>query len=291
MNMNMNVKEQLRLNGYAVIHNVLTPAEVAEAKLQFHNWRNSVPDLDRIHQKCDPHGIYKHHQVGHQRHAWYVRTRPGVRKVFEEIWDTKDLACSYDGSCWMPGDEKVPKDSFWCHSDQAPTQEGTVCVQGIVGLTDNKEKTLVVWRRTHTIHREFFEAIGRGKDSARWQRVPNEYEKKLAPLRIALHIPAGAIALWDSRTFHQNQYGNDSKEERVVQYVCMLPKSDPLYRKSAAKRRKYFEERRTTSHWPYPLKVSGLQPQTYGDPTLRIDYDSLPAPNLDDLMPLIEPLV
>jgi hypothetical protein len=291
MNMNMNVKEQLRLNGYAVIHNVLTPAEVAEAKLQFHNWRNSVPDLDRIHQKCDPHGIYKHHQVGHQRHAWYVRTRPGVRKVFEEIWDTKDLACSYDGSCWMPGDEKAPKDSFWCHSDQAPTQEGTVCVQGIVGLTDNKEKTLVVWHRTHTIHRELFEAIGRGKDSARWQRVPNEYEKKLAPLRIALHIPAGSIALFDARTFNQNQYGNESKVERVVQYVCMLPKSDPLYRKSAAKRRKYFEERRTTSHWPYPLKVSGLQPQTYGDPTLRIDYDSLPAPNLDDLMPLIEPLV
>ena len=49
------------------------------------------------------------------------------------------------------------------------------------------------------------------------------------------------------------------------------------------KRLKYYEERRTTSHWPYPLHVNGLQPQTYGNADLLIDYTKIIKPNLADL--------
>ena len=31
------------------------------------------------------------------------------------------------------------------------------------------------------------------------------------------------------------------------------------------KRRNYFNNRRTTSHWAYPIRVNGLQAQTYGN--------------------------
>ena len=41
------------------------------------------------------------------------------------------------------------------------------------------------------------------------------------------------------------------------------------------KRQKYFIEKRTTSHWAYPVKVNGLQPQTYGKKELLIDYSKL----------------
>ena len=41
------------------------------------------------------------------------------------------------------------------------------------------------------------------------------------------------------------------------------------------KRQKYFIERRTTSHWPAPIKVVGLQPNTYGNNDLLIDYNKL----------------
>ena len=48
------------------------------------------------------------------------------------------------------------------------------------------------------------------------------------------------------------------------------------------KRLQYFEEQRTTSHWPYPIKVNGLQPRTYGDKSKLIDYDSLPINDLSE---------
>ena len=47
------------------------------------------------------------------------------------------------------------------------------------------------------------------------------------------------------------------------------------------KRRDYFNARRTTSHWPYPIKVNGLQPRNYGNPELSIDYNKLIKPNLE----------
>jgi len=49
------------------------------------------------------------------------------------------------------------------------------------------------------------------------------------------------------------------------------------------KRLKYFNERRTTSHWPCPIKVNGKQPQTYGNDSLLINYDNLTEPNLEDI--------
>lgn len=287
----MNYRKQLREQGYVVVPDVLTTDEVSEAKRAFYEWKSCIAGMDKIHKKCDPHGIYKHHEVGHQRHAWYVRTRPGVRGVFERIWGTRNLAVSFDGCCWIPSTTKSMKDNFWCHSDQAPSQDGTICYQGLVGLTSNKSKTLVVWRKTHRIHKAFFNAIGRGRSSIKWQRVPNEYEERLKPLRVEVEVPEGAMAVWDSRTFHQNQYGNDSSEERLVQYVCMMPKTCKSYLSSRTKRLKYFREKRTTSHWPYPVKVNGLQPRNYGDQSLAIDYSALPQPHISDMMDLIRPML
>ena len=72
----------------------------------------------------------------------------------------------------------------------------------------------------------------------------------------------------------------------------MLPKDSQLNTKAMQKkRRKYFDERRTTSHWPYPMTVNGKQPQTYGDDSKRIDYDTLRKPALDDLMTEIDKLL
>ena len=45
---------------------------------------------------------------------------------------------------------------------------------------------------------------------------------------------------------------------------------------------KYFTERRTTSHWPYSLHVNGLQPHTFGNNNLLVDYSKITPPQLDD---------
>ena len=102
----------------------------------------------------------------------------------------------------------------------------------------------------------------------------------------------GDLVIWDSRTFHQNRYGEPNSEERIVQYLCYLPKSHIKNTKSQIeKRKKYFEELRTTSHWPCPLKVNSLQPQTYGDDSKLIDYELLVKPDLSNYMETIEKLI
>lgn len=288
----MDIQKELDAKGYCVVPDVLTPDEVAYTYDLFKNWQTTIPDHNQIHSAMNPHGIYKHHEAGHARHAWFVRTRPAVQDVFRTLWGTDDLIVSYDGGCYIPANCRK-QDKCWTHTDQAPNVKGRQCYQGFVALTSNTERTFVCYEGTHAIHERYFQEkeISHSKN---WQLIPpGDLEAVAASAKRVLRVPAGAMVLWDSRTFHQNQYGDPgSAEERLVQYVCYLPRSHPKHTAPmAAKRRKYFAERRTTSHCPAPVSVNGKQPQTYGDPTKRIDYSLLAPPELDDLLPEIEKLV
>tara|TARA_B110000261_G_C13022425_1_gene332668 strand:+ start:163 stop:1020 length:858 start_codon:yes stop_codon:yes gene_type:complete len=282
---------ELKENGYTIIHNVLSAKEVTHSLKMFYSWKETVPNHDIIHKECDPHGIYKYNQAGHQDFAWFIRTRPSVKNVFETVWHTNELTVSFDGSCFIPK-EFDGQDKFWCHSDQSPKYNFFKCYQGLVALTDNKERTLVVWDKTHLTHHEYFKNIGREKDPSNWQRIPNEDEDTLKPLKRVLHVPAGSMVLWDSRLFHQNQYGPAGCEERVVQYVCMLPKNVKTNSAHQQKKRQlYFDTKRMTSHYPYPIKVNSLQSRHWGNPDLVIDYNALREPDLSDYMTQIKELL
>ena len=59
-------------------------------------------------------------------------------------------------------------------------------------------------------------------------------------------------------------------------------------------RRRYFNTKRTTNHWPYPMNAIPKQPNTYNyyfNDNIEIDYNKLPIPILDDLMEKIENLL
>ena len=277
----MNAKIELATQGYAIIENVISPAQVATAKQYFADWLSANPDLKAKHRKIDPHGIFKYGEVGHQRHAWYLKTLAEVQNPFRTLWDTSELTTGFDGSCWIPSDFSA-KDKIWTHTDQAPDTIGLACVQGFVALTSNEERTLVVYEGSHLLHESYM----REKNLTgikNWQLIEHDYLARIADRKRVLKVSAGSLVLWDSRTFHQNQYGK-AGEERIVQYVCFLPKAHKSNSKSQqAKRVKYFEERRTTSHWPYPLNVNGKQPRNYGDKELIIDYAQLTPPDLTDL--------
>lgn len=281
----------LRQNGYVVIPDILNKEEIDIASSMFYNWKSTIKDHDKIHNACDPHGIYKHHEIGHQEHAWFIRTRPKVKEVFACLWGTNDLVVSFDGCCWIPKSCNK-KDNFWCHSDQSPLVDEFICAQGIVSLTNNKERTLVIWQNTHLIHSQFLKIVNNKDPKANWQKIPEKYKEILNPLRRVLNVPAGSLVLWDSRVFHQNQYGSANCEERLVQYICMLPKNSEkntvLMQK---KRRDYLNKKRTTSHWPYPIKVNGLQPRNYGNPDLIINYSQLIPPNLEKYADQINELI
>jgi ectoine hydroxylase-related dioxygenase (phytanoyl-CoA dioxygenase family) len=275
------VKMAMATNGYAIIENALSPAQVATAKQYFTEWLSANPQLKEKHRKIDPHGIFKFAEVGHQRHAWYLKTLEEVQAPFRALWGTDELTTGFDGSCWIPSDYSG-KDKIWTHTDQAPDTKGLVCIQGFVALTSNVERTLVVYEGSHLLHESYMKEKNiTGKKN--WELIEHTYLARIADRKKVLKISAGSLVLWDSRTFHQNQYGKVG-EERMVQYVCFLPKAHKSNSKSQQEKRiKYYNDRRTTSHWPYPLKVNGLQPRTYGDQTLLIDYSELNTPDLADL--------
>ena len=276
----LQAKADLALQGYAILENVLTPQQVATATQYFKDWLAANPTLVENHKKNDPHGIFKFAEVGHQKHAWYLKTLPEVQLPFQVLWDTPDLTTGFDGSCWIPPLFNS-RDSIWTHTDQAPDTKGLTCVQGFVALTSNTQRTLVVYEGSHLLHAPYMADHGiTGKNN--WLLIDHAYLASIAHRKKVLTVPAGSLVLWDSRTFHQNQYGTPG-EERLVQYVCFLPKQHPMNTPAMRKKRvKYFQERRTTSHWPYPLRVNGKQPQTYGDNTRAIDYAQLAPPDLTE---------
>ena len=270
----MDLKQELEAKGYAIIPNVISTEQIKKAKKLFCEWRETIPDHDKIHAKVDPHCIYKYHYVGHTKHAWYLRTLPEVQAVYKKLWNCDKLITSFDGCNYMPKDLKK-KDNCWTHTDQAPSNKGVTCYQGFLALTSNNERTLVVYEGSHKLHERYF--ADRGITSTKnWHKIAPKYLETIKDTKRALHVPAGALVLWDSRTFHQNQYGKPNSEERMIQYICMFPDNHPKNTAAIKKKRlKYFTDRRTTSHWPCPIHVNGLQPQTYGDKSRLIDYSAV----------------
>jgi ectoine hydroxylase-related dioxygenase (phytanoyl-CoA dioxygenase family) len=280
------IKAELHQNGYAIVPNVLTPEEIETAKSMFHSWRQqSVPNF------IPSHGIYKYHEVGHQQHSWYIRTNPNVQSVFKAIWNTDELITSFDGSCYI-SPHCNRKDNHWIHTDQAPDSKGLKCIQGFVSLTDNKERTFVVYEKSHNYHPTYFKEKSI-QSKKNWHIIDSQTIQNMKDTKRVLHVPAGSLVLWDSRSFHANQYGSsESKEERIVQYICFFPKTHPSNTNTMQKKRqKYFMEKRTTSHWPAPIYVNSKQPQTFGDTSKKIDYSLLIPPELDhmkeDIMKII----
>jgi hypothetical protein len=282
--------KDLKENGYVIIPNILSTEEIDLARKMFFDWKNQIEDLDKFHNMIDPHGIFKFHEVGHQEFAWFIRTRPKIINLFKKLWDTNDLVVSFDGSCYIPKNcEK--SDKIWTHTDQAPNSTGLKCYQSLVALSSNEERTLVVYEKSHLIHEKYFKDRNI-KSSNNWHLIDHKYLEEIKCYKRELKINKGDLVIWDSRTFHQNKYGKPNSEERLVQYVCYLPKNDTKNNQNQrAKREKYFLERRTTSHWPYSLKVNSLQPQTYGNTDRLIDYSKLKPPDLSKYMDTIKTLI
>ena len=141
-------------------------------------------------------------QAGHQRHAWTIRVHEGVQKVFKTLWGTENLLVSFDGSCWIPADCKKKDANVWTHADQAPSKKGLVCYQGFVSLTDNVDRSLVVYEGSHLLHKPYVRERGL-TGSKDWMRIDEDYLQSIAHLRRVVPVKAGSMVVWDSRTFHQ----------------------------------------------------------------------------------------
>ncbi len=252
----------METEGYQVV-DVLTPEQVENYKEKFLEW-------SKVLKSIPPHGVISHYQIGHQDFIWQMRTEPSVMKPFQELYKSDELVSSYDGFGYLPATLKR-KDKSWFHIDQEPNDLSFKSVQSLVALTDNTTRTFQCIPGSHLEVANYFKNNPSKTPSKAWQKVKaEEFSRK----PITVSVKAGQMIIWDSRLVHCNSYG--SPEERIVAYIAYLPRKG-LTQKQMLKRQKAFEEKRTTSHWSYPLKLNSLQPQVFGDKSKLIDYKSLPS--------------
>lgn len=62
--------------------------------------------------------MYFAYAAPHEKMAWHARTEPGVVDIFEKLWGTNELLCSFDGLNVSLPRRKDLKWSPWPHTDQ-----------------------------------------------------------------------------------------------------------------------------------------------------------------------------
>ncbi len=283
----------LKRDGYVVVRGVASREQAAH--LHDLLWRDLellAPGLRRADKttwtpKNRPEhagGLIQHYGVG-----WWescVRARALMSPVFATIWgvDVRDLWTSFDGvsitrkpaqgRCAFKDVEdwsaRALRDNR-LHVDQ--TVAGFKCVQGGLALCDQpiEGHVFVCVPGSHLVHTDLM-ARGPTKKTPGWETMtPAQLDfleaRGFQPVRVALS--AGDAVYWDSRTVHNSgpyTAAAAADSERAQIFACMTPSppSGPLRDTQMAKRRAYHADRRTSKHSPWPVRVFGKKPRSYG---------------------------
>jgi len=261
-------KASLHTNGFLVV-DVLANIEVDSFRKKFRDW------YGKVEPETPSHGVMNKYQVAHQPFMWDIRTNPKVQQVFKDLYNTNDLVVSFDGVGYIPGSLKR-RDSDWLHFDQKPTQPDFLVYQSFVSFSNNTDRVFRCVPRSNQFFKTYFER--KPAKGPAFHKIPSlaEFNQVIGQNLVVKDIPVdkGQMVIWDSRLLHQNVYGPEG-EHRLVMYVSYRPRSG-MSAAEERKRIKYFEDKRATTHWAYPVTVIGLQPQVYGDRSKLINYSTLP---------------
>jgi ectoine hydroxylase-related dioxygenase (phytanoyl-CoA dioxygenase family) len=205
-------------------------------------------------------GIISQHGIGQSDFMWYCRLIPGIRRIFETIWDQKELLVSYDGAGIFRSPEynKTKANGSWYHIDQNPThQPGRCAIQGALNLLPSSQKDggFLVLPGSHRIFSAFTALkIGESRPKKRYFTIQDHMDVYDGIRPIKVNAEPGDFILWDSRTAHCNCQPSDKSKTRqivrMVAYICMTPKS-MADTKTIDSRRGAIVECVTTNHWPH----------------------------------------
>ena len=296
------VRTQLEQDGYAIIPNLLDHQEcIALHRGIWDFWeargimRQDAATWKDIHKFFPSKGmLVQHWSVGHMQAIWDVRSNPKVTRVFEDIWGTSNLTCSFDGMAMGLAPEITNrgwdhKQKGWLHLDQSPTRNGFECVQGWVTpcRVEEGDASLTVLRGSHKLHGQFAEAFNlrvgpeddakvRAKKRADWHALTPEQIQWYKCQQVTITCPKGSMVLWDSRTVHSGKgpvQGRVRPKNRMVAYISMMP--DDLNPRQRKTKQKAIIEGRMTTHWASQrVKLFGKYPQHRGQGLPEVpDYE------------------
>lgn len=226
--------------------------------------------------------LFQHWGIGQSEFMWWVRQQPEVYNVFAHVLhtDASELLVSNDGASFQapPDRQDNPRPNagwgskkHWFHQDQATSSPDFKCVQGWVTAlpVERDDATLCVLTGSHLMTRRLVEKFPRLATNKNWVPIDDAaiaflQQNGCKPVRI--ECPPGSLVLWDSRTVHYGASpvrGRTGPKFRAVCYVSYLPRCNATPR-DLQKKRDAFDALRTTSHWPYPVKMFPPNPRLYG---------------------------
>jgi hypothetical protein len=281
--------------GYSVVH-LFDDVKVEYYKKMFFDFWNANPEFQRYHKVVHQHGIDKR-IASHSRFSWSLRCDDQIQYIFKKLYKTDELVCSFDSLIYLqPGNDY--KTGYCTHTNQHVLYDGWQCYQSQINFFKNDTTCLCVYKNSHKYHKELKNKCPTGVNlKENFVYIPPAFLAKLVRdgriEKVVVQVEPGDFVIWDSRTFHQGEYGNN--EERLVMNIAYLPIVHPNQKsydeKMAMKKWNYYKTNRQTSHLPYPVHVNPLQEGTFGNDKLKVDYKLINRDDLTDMEDQIKKLI
>lgn len=239
---------------------LMTPEVASHYTNCYWTWLESLtPDFKRDNPRSWRHrppqfnGIFRNY-ISHLEWVWQIREI--CYPIFQQIWQTDDLLCSFDSGCFLPSAETpitqadaVPftAPNHWMHCDQPRCYSGMVCVQGIVNLLDNGplDGGLLLVDKSKDVYDDYIKA--HPSEGIEYFHIDMDDPLTRDKQVIKICAKPGHMILWDSRMFHSNT-NPLSANPRMCTYVSMQP-SLLATPKQRAERISLYENGRGTGHW------------------------------------------
>ncbi|KAH6693756.1 hypothetical protein F5X68DRAFT_128565 [Plectosphaerella plurivora] len=299
-------RDEFHKNGCVLIKGVITPeraAYYAEKQIQWLKNFDLGFDPENPETFTADHlpvsfkgGMYFGYASPHEKMAWEARTEPKIVEVFEKLWGTKELLCSFDGMNISMPNRKDLNWSPWPHCDQNPERKGMQAVQGLLNYAPNgpKDGGLMLMRGSAKLFNEFF---AHKREMADHEDAPPpeikymdlflfskkdiQWFEERGCVMYKVDMEPGDFVLWDSRTMHYACLP-EGEQIRHVQYICMTPRQ--FADDEALEAKKFcFENYLGTTHWPHcNIRPAQDKPMRNGEVCPKYRTEPFEKPEVTD---------
>jgi hypothetical protein len=250
-------KTYLEQEGFVVLKNVL-PGETKEEYLELFktewcqvaqgfSWEDQSTWTSKNLPIMLSKGMAVYSGWGQSNFIWSLRTDPRIYGIFEKLYETTELVCSFDGFSTF-FDSKIQKSPSWLHIDQNPKTSMNSYQGAYNFLPVGKEDAgFVVVPESHKTH---IPEVSHKRD---WIVVDQETFK---PLSKKLLIPENCFVIWNSKLIHANQGMKKGTKgfNRLTSYITFLPK-EFRSEEIRGKREEAYRASETTSHWANKCEI------------------------------------
>ena len=285
-------KTYLQENGFVVIKNAMKKEDCENYKKKLWKVLKALGNADlndianRKWGKNYPTSLHGGmFNIGHTRTQWKIRN--STKYIYEDLWDSKDLITSFDKFTYMVKERSYQKNplSKWIHMDQS-IHNKEQSYQGLLCLSDNmnfKSGGNICIPKSHLQIKEIVEKDG-NYTKQDWIKLTDEFKDLYVDEENILKVQTktGDFILWDSRIVHANTAPinkGDERYERVCVYVCMRKRSD-ANKRTINRRKKAFDELRSTTHNPAKFKLFEKDLGRWGELTCEEIFKRLNKRNL-----------